>query len=42
MSVAEKLVAYVNANQQNFGDGDAESLLEIYNQQSLTFHSKMW
>jgi len=29
MSVVEKLVAYVNANEQNFGDGDAESLLEM-------------
>lgn len=29
MSIAEKLVAYVNAQEQNFGDGDAESLLEM-------------
>ena len=29
MSIAEKLVAYVNAQGQNFGDGDAESLLEM-------------
>jgi len=29
MSVVEKLVTYVNANEQNFGDGDAESLLEM-------------
>ena len=29
MSVAEELVTYVKANEQNFGDGDAESLLEM-------------
>lgn len=29
MTLAEKLVAYVNAQEQNFGDGDAESLLEM-------------
>lgn len=29
MSIAEKLIAYVNANRKNLGDGDTDSLLEM-------------